>query len=243
MKTQLLSFVVLALPWLASCNGADLASGATVSEREVSALAVAEPGAKATEYSARSATLRLFGTQGEGAAAFATLADTATWDTSNVRVGETMGRSLKLVAVRESAIEIVDTTTNSRRTVRAGEDLTVRVIEHEFDRAARETGEHVFHISASSLARVASRYGIGTTCESVELATYTPCKVTAVAKNSLAARVGLQAGDLLISADGVTVTPDNLGTILRGLGESRSQSVQLTLARGGVFFPRVYLVE
>ena len=125
MKTQLLSFVVLALPWLASCNGADLASGATVSEREVSALAVAEPGAKATEYSARSATLRLFGTQGEGAAAFATLADTATWDTSNVRVGETMGRSLKLVAVRESAIEIVDTTTNSRRTVRAGEDLTV----------------------------------------------------------------------------------------------------------------------
>ena len=41
----------------------------------------------------------------------------------------------------------------------------------------------------------------------------------------------------------VTVTPDNLGAILRGLGESRSQSVQLTLARGGVFFPRVYLVE
>ena len=41
MKTQLLSFVVLALPCLASCNGADLASGATVSEREVSALAVA----------------------------------------------------------------------------------------------------------------------------------------------------------------------------------------------------------
>ena len=83
MRTQLLSFVVLALPWVASCTGADISSETTVSEREVSALAVPEPNAKASEYAARPVTLRLFGTQGVGSAAFATLADTFNWDTSN----------------------------------------------------------------------------------------------------------------------------------------------------------------
>ena len=85
MRTQLLSFVVLALPWATSCTGADISSERTVSEREVSALAVPEPNAKASEYAARPVTLRLFGTQGVGSAAFATLADTSNWDTSNVR--------------------------------------------------------------------------------------------------------------------------------------------------------------
>jgi hypothetical protein len=243
MRTQLVSVFVLALPWLASCNGADVSAGAVVTEREVAALAVPEPSAPASEYSARAVTLRLFGTQGEGRAAFATLADTATWDTNNVRVGETIGRGLKLVSVSESAIELLDTTTATRRTVRSGEDLAVRVIEHEFDRAALESGEHVFHISARSLARVASRYGVGTTCEPVAFADRTPCQVAAVAKHSLADRLGLQAGDLLMTEDGEAVTPHNLSAILRSITESKSQSLQLTVARGGIFLARVYLAE
>jgi len=243
MRTQLLSFVVLALPWVTSCTGADISSETTVSEREVSALAVPEPNAKASEYAARPVTLRLFGTQGVGSAAFATLADTSNWDTSNVRVGETIGRSLKLVAVGESSIELVDSTSSLRRTVRAGEDIAVRVIEHDFDRAAIESGEHLFHVQARSLARVESRYGVGAGCEPVSFGGTTPCKVSYVTKHSLAARLGLQAGDLLVAADGEAVTPENLTAILRRLGESKSQSLQLTVARGGVFLERVYVAE
>lgn len=242
MKTQLVSLALVALPWVASCTGAD-GTSPTVTPKEVAALAVPEQGASASEYVAHPTTLRLFGTQGEGSTAFATLADTSSWDTSNVRVGETIGRSLQLVSVSDAGIELYDTTTQERRTVRSGEDFGVRVIEHEFDRAAVESAEHVFHTHARSLARIEARYGTGTSCESVSFAGQTSCKVGVVAKNSLAARLGLQTGDLLLSADGAAVTPSNLASLLHRLSEEQSQSLQLAMARGGVVIDRMYVAQ
>lgn len=242
MKTQLVSLALVALPWVASCTGADSASP-TVTKQEVAALAVPEEGAPASEYVAHPTTFRLFGTQGEGATAFATLADTSSWDTSNIRVGETIGRSLQLVSVSDAGIELLDTTTREGRMVRSGEDISVRVIEHEFDRAAVESSEHVFHTHARSLARIEARYGIGTSCETVSFAGQSPCKVGVVAKNSVAARLGLQPGDLLLGADGSPVTPSNLASQLHRLGEQQSQSLQLSMARGGVVIDRMYVAE
>lgn len=243
MKTQIVSLLFVALPWLASCTGADVSSGSTVTDREVAALAVAEPGAKASEYVARSAELRLFGTQGAGSEAFATLADTKTWETTNVAVGQVVGRSLKLVAVRDSAIDLLDTVSGVRRTVAAGEDISVRIIEHEFDRAAQEDASHVFHVRPKSLSRVAARYGVGASCESAEFASASMCRIASVAKHSVADRLDLKVGDLVVSADGQAVTPGNLAEVLRSLGTDKSQALQLTIARGGVFLPRVYLAD
>lgn len=243
MKTQIVSLLFVTLPLLASCTGADVSSGSTVSDREVAALAVAEPGAKASEYQARAAEFRLFGTQGEGSEAFATLADTKTWETSNVTVGQTIGRSLKLVAVRENEIDILDTVTGKPQTVRTGENVSVRIIEHEFDRAAQETASHVFHTDPRGLQRVASRYGVGASCETVAFAGHSPCRITAVAKHSLADRLDLKVGDLVVSSDGQPVTPDSLASVLRSMADTASQARQLTIARHGVFLPRVYLSE
>ncbi len=243
MKTQIVSLLFVALPWLAACSGADVSSGSTVTDREVAALAVAEPGAKAAEYVARGAELRLFGTQGEGSDAFATLADKKTWETTNIAVGQVVGRSLKLVAVRENEIDLLDTVSGVRRTVAAGEDISVRIIEHEFDRAAQESASHVFHVSPRSLGRVAARYGIGASCQSAEFAGQSLCRISSVAKHSVADRLDLKVGDLVVSADGQAVTPENLSEVLRSLGSDKSQALQLTIARHGVFLPRVYLAE
>lgn len=242
MKTQLVSLALVALPWVASCTGSDSASP-EVTQTEVAALAVPEQGALASEYVAHPTTFRLFGTQGQGATAFATLADTSSWDTSNIRVGETIGRNLQLVAVSDAGIELYDSTTKERRTVRSGEDILVRVIEHEFDQAAVEGAEHVFHTHARSLARIEARYGIGTSCEPVSFAGQTPCKVGVVSPSSLAALLGLKTGDLLLAADGSAVTPSNLHALLHRLSEEQSQSLQLSLARGGVVIDRMYVAE
>ena len=174
---------------------------------------------------------------------FATLADTKTWETSNVTVGQTIGRSLKLVAVRENEIDILDTVTGKPQTVRAGENVSVRIIEHEFDRAAQETASHVFHTDPRGLQRVASRYGVGASCETVAFAGHSPCRITAVAKHSLADRLDLKVGDLVVSSDGQPVTPDSLASVLRSMADTASQARQLTIARHGVFLPRVYLSE
>lgn len=212
-------------------------------EREIRTLARPEAGAAAADYRARAVTLRLYGTQGAGDAASATLADTANWATRTYRVGETVGRNLTLAAVREDAIELTDTATGTRRTVRAGEELRVRVIEHAFDFAATPHGEHQWGVQAATLARLISRYGVGATGSEVSLHGARMIRLSAVQPQSALARLGFRAGDLLVDVNGEPARADSPAALCQALSQASSQMVLVTVVRGGARFEIAYAVQ
>ncbi|MFO0575791.1 MAG: hypothetical protein U1A78_17480 [Polyangia bacterium] len=258
-KTSLLS---LALPlWLlggavvlpsparsAPTRGAIAAP--TLTDRELARLAAPEPGAPAAEYRVRAVTLRLFGTQGTGAGKSATLADTATWATHTYTLGQTVGRSLVLSAVHEDTIELRDSLSGAVSTVRAGADVAVKLVEHAFDFAAVDHGQHQWSVRAAVLGQILGRYGVGATATEVTLNNTRTARLSAVKPGSALARLGFQEGDLLVSVSrGISGQPlagplvELPAAMCAALSQPSSQTVLVTLLRGGQRFDLAYAVE
>jgi len=229
-----------------SCSDAETPNDQPT-EREARALVNAEPGAAATEYRSRNVTLRLFGTQAadDEGSAFATLADTTTFATQNYRLGETIGRNLKLYAIRDSGIELVDVVTGMHRTVEAGQDFTARIIEHDFDRAALDQGQHQWTVKGRSMARLAARYGLGSTVVPMERAfgDWQGVKLGAVDRRGVLGRLGLIEGDLLLAIDGREASVATTAALSGRFAEQQSQVLLLTIARGGNIWEAAYVVE
>lgn len=221
-----------------------------------STLAQPEPGATATEYSVRAVTLRLFGTSGaaggpagaadETSAPFATLADTATWATTNYALGETIGRNLRLVAVFEDGIELVDSEAGGARLrLSAGEDLSVRLVEHRFDRAVIDEGQHQFVVNATGLAGLLASRGLGATLTRMEaaFAGYRGLALVRVDRRGALARLGLVSGDRLLAIDGEAATADGLAALQARLQATQPGSFLLTISRGGSVWEATYVVK
>ena len=246
MKTHIQVLLGAALCTVSACSQAEVGPAAVsanaVTTGEVKSLKNPEPGAAPAQYQAKVVTLRLLGTQGEGAEASATLADTATWYTQTYRVGETLGRNLKLAAVRESELELSDGSV-SPRLVRAGQDVQVRLIEHEFDTAAVERGEHQWTVKAAAMARLLGRYGIGATATPIEFAGRAGIKLGAVQPSSLLARLGMQKGDLLFTLGDKPATPVSLESLAAEVTQARSQVLTVQMARGASLWERAYVIE
>lgn len=249
MKTHihvLLGATLCTLSTLSACSQADggsaAVSAAAVTPSEVKALKSPEPGAAPAQYQAKVVTLRLLGTQGEGGEASATLADTTTWYTRTYRLGETLGRNLKLTAVRDSELELSDNGAPPR-IVRAGQDVQLRLIEHEFDTAAVERGEHQWTVKAAAMARLLSRYGIGATATPIEFAGRAGIKLGAVQPGSLLARLGMQKGDLLFELSGKPATPASLESLAAEATQAKSQVITVQMARGASLWERAYVIE
>jgi C-terminal processing protease CtpA/Prc len=241
MNKTIVSLLLCSVSSLLACEGGR--STGEVTSQEVAALALPEPAAAQDDYQARQVTFRLFGTQGEGNEAFATLSELPNFETRDVAVGGTVGRNLRLSGVLDQQIVLEDTTTGQRRTVRSGEDFAVRVIEHAYDQAVKEQASHTYTVRKEALARLSVRYGVGAGCEEVSFAGRTFCRITRVDRSSVAARLDLKVGDLLLDANGQTVTSQNIEQALRSLSESKSEAFPLTLARHGVLLNRLYLSE
>jgi hypothetical protein len=242
-KTKTLSIVLgLSMFTLSACAGA-VAGPPDITAQQVAALSIPEPGAPVADYHRRDVTLRLFGTQGEGAAASATLCDTETWATQTYALGALLGRNLQVWAVRENEVELLDTTTQLHHTVQAGQELRVQLIEHEFDRVALDHGQHQWSVKAQSMAKVAQRYGVGATATTIEYAGLPGIKLSAVAKNSVLSRLGLVDGDLLLSYNGQAMTVGSLTALATEVAQQHSQVVQLTVVRGGSFMETSYVIE
>lgn len=247
MKTTTQILLGAALLTFSACSGAGepnvtSASPLPVTAGEVRAMAAPEPGAPPAEYQERRVTLRLLGTQGQGALASATLADTATWHTRTYKLGETVGRNLKLAAIEESQIELTGGEVPVRK-VRAGEDVQLRLIEHEFDTAAIDKGEHQWTVRAAAMARLLGRYGVGATATPIEYAGLAGVKLGPVQPGSALGRLGLQQGDLLFEVGGQPATPASLEALAVETTHSRRQVVTVKLGRGGALFERAYVVE
>jgi len=162
MRTaKLYFFTCLLLVCLAAPAPAASQPAAPISEADSARLAAPEPGAPAAEYRVRMATLRLLGTQGTGATASATLADISSWNARTYTVGQTIGRGRKLVAAQADAVEILDSVSGARSSLSAGQELRVRLIDHVFDIAAVDHGQHQWTVSSALPARILERYGVG----------------------------------------------------------------------------------
>jgi hypothetical protein len=233
----------LSIMTLAACAGGEQAP-LEITSQQVAALSLPEPGARPSEYHSRDVNFRLFGTQGAGSeSASATLADTATWATETYAVGAVLGRNLQVAAVREGEVELLDTTTQLRRIVRAGDELRVSLIEHELDRVALDHGNHQWSVKAQGMAKVAQRYGVGATATAIEYAGLPGIKLSAVRRNSVLSRLGLVEGDLLLSYNGQAMTVSALTALATEVAQQHSQVVQLTIVRGGSFMETSYVIE
>lgn len=218
-----------------------------------SALTQPEPGAAASEYTTRPVTLRLFGTSGVGAdspsgadesAAFATLADTATWATTNYHLGQVVGRGLRIVAISEDGIELSDSLSGGARLrLRAGEDLTVRLVEHRFDRAVIDEGQHQFRLQGGSMKDLLATYGLGVTSGRMPaaFAGYRGLRLLRVGADGALARMGLQSGDRLLAIDGHAANAELLATLPERL--SQPGVLLLTVARGGNVWEAAYVIN
>lgn len=223
---------------------------AGLTERDVARLAAPEPGATAADYRVRPVTLRLFGTQGSGDSATATLADTSTWATQTYRLGQPLGRGLVLSAVREDAIELRDTVSGTVHTVRAGADVATRLIEHSFDYAALDHGQHQWSVRAATLSQILTRYGVGATATEVTLGTTRAARLSVVRPGSALDRLGFKEGDLLVALDrglaGQPPSPSLLelpAALCARLSQPSSYAVVVTLIRGGARYDVAYAVE
>lgn len=223
----------LALLGVPACTPAQLDNQGAVDEAEVRSLAAPEPGASAGEYQRRAVTLRLFGTQvaeGSGEAAFATIAETDTWQTRDVRVGQTLGRNLVLTAVASEGVRLRDGARSLW--VPVGGDLPASLIEHQYDRAVRDEGEHVYSVQPAVLGRLLARYGFGGAAEQVTLAEQPALRLSAVAPGGLLQRLGFAEGDLIFAVDGEPPTPAGLQPALARLLKPESGAVLVRVAHG-----------
>jgi hypothetical protein len=236
-------------PALAAPTRSALAA-ATLTDRDVARLAAPEPGAAAADYRVRAVTLRLFGTQGSGTSASATLADTASWATHTYALGQTIGRSLVLSAVQKDSIDLRDSLTGAVSVVRAGADVSVRLVEHAFDVAAVDRGEHQWSVRAAVLGQILARYGVGATATEVTLHNTRAARLSAVKPGSALARLGFREGDLLVAVNrGASGQPmaaplvELPAALCAAVTQPSSQTVLVTLLRGGARFDIAYAVE
>lgn len=218
-------------------------SGLAVSAREVERLVGREPGSQPGDYRARLVTLRLFGTQGEGATASATFADTASWATTTHAVGQLIGRSLTLAAVHADAAELLDSTTGARLSIRVGAELRVRLIEHAFDFAAIDHGQHQWSVRAAAMARILERYGVGGSAQPTMLHGTPGYRLGAVQPRGVLARLGFLDGDVLVAVNGEPATAESPTAIATAVTRASSQVLLVTLVRGGSRFELAYALD
>lgn len=201
-----------------------------VSESELSSLLAPEPGASAAEYQATSARYRLFGVQRSQTPgkSFATLADTATWETRNLHVGELLGRNLRVRAITPEGLELEGA--GGTRVLPVGKDVHLRIIRHRFDTAAVHEGRHRWKVDGGALARIRERYGLGGQAEPVNVFPEPAIRLSHVQEGGVLWRLSLREGDLLFTLDGQPLTPSTLGALADRLVEPGS-TVRLRVYR------------
>lgn len=226
MKTKRCAHLALVL---SACAAGATIDGVEIDEAEVKTLSLPEPGARAGEYRARQAVLRLFGVQGVGTAeAFATVADTRTWATSDHRVGDVLGRNLRIARIDGNGIELAGGAAPIRLEI--GQDVTVRLVEHDYDRAVSYQGAHRYQVRAAVLRRIAAGRGAGATGEEIDIGGERAVRLGAVAPGSALSRLGLREGDRIHGVDGRPARVADVGLVVERL--AAGEPVVLVVGRG-----------
>lgn len=210
-----------------------------VSSDELSRLFAPEANAKASDYRAQTQTFRVLGTQAEGEERFVTLADTTSWETRNVAVGDLIARNLKVVAVDDAGATI--DTAFGRVTVQIGQDLPLRQIRHRFDLAASYQGRLTWQVDSANLKALRAKHGIGATAAEQDVFPDPSIQLVTVDPKGVFAKLGLKEGDLLFTANGQKVAPDGLEALADQL--QTAGTVTLTVYREGAVETLTYNVQ
>jgi hypothetical protein len=250
MKTLSVLTLGIAVATLAACSteappregGTEEELHTGVSQSELSLLLAPEPGAAAAEYEARTTRYRLFGVQLSQvpAESFATLADTSTWETRNLHVGELLGRNLRVTAITPAGLQL--TGTGGARVLAVGQEVPLRVIRHRFDTAAVHEGRLRWRVKAGVVAQLRGRYGLGAEAEPVKVFPEPAIRLTHLQEGGVLARLGFREGDLLFSMNGEPLTPGNLGALADRLAEPGG-TVHLRVFREAAFQALTFTVD
>lgn len=250
MKTFSVLTLGIAVATLAACSTEALpregntaeALHTGVSASELSMLQAPEPGAAAADYEARTTRYRLFGVQLSQvpAESFATLADTSTWETRNLHVGELLGRNHRVTAITPAGLQL--TGTEGTRMIPVGLDVPLRVIRHRFDKAAVHEGRLRWKVKGGEVAQLRRRYGLGAQAEPVKVFPEPAIRLILLQEDGVLARLGFREGDLLFSMNGEPLTPDNLGALADRLAEPGG-TVRLKVFREASFQVLTFTVD
>lgn len=215
-----------------------------ISVHEMKSLLAPEPMGVRSDYFAEARTFRVFGVQPGDAThpGFVTIADTATWHARNVKVGDTMGRNIVVAALDTDRVEF--RAAQQRWWVTVGQDFNLRVIQHAFDIAARDQGNHRWSVRPMLLNRVVERYGVGATGELVawgsgEIA----LRLTDVRADGALARLGFQNGDLWLSVNGRPAQASDLQGVVAALTEPLGTPPTVAMARGPSRWVSTYTLQ
>jgi hypothetical protein len=227
MKTFAVLTIGISVAALASCSsealpperGPEEEIQTGVSELELSALVAPEPGAAAADYEASTSRYRLFGVQISQvpAESFATLAETSAWTVRNLRVGELLGRNMRVAAITPAGLQL----TGDRGTwvIPVGQEARLRVIRHRFDKAAIHQGRHGWRVDGGAVAQISGRYGMGAQAEPVEVFGRPALRLVHLQEEGVLARLGFREGDLLFRMNGQQLAPGDLGAFAARMAE------------------------
>lgn len=213
-----------------------------VSEEELADLLAPELGDAAAAYEARTARYRLFGVQLSPVRteSFATLADTETWETRNLHVGELLGRNLRVTAITSAGLQL--TGPEGSQLLPVGRDVPLRVIRHRFDTAAVHEGRLRWKVKGSVVSQLRGKYGLGAQAETMTVFPQPAIQLTDVQENGVFARLGLHEGDVLFHMNGAPLSPDQLGTLADRLS-TPGGTVQLQVYRQASFQTLTFTVD
>ena len=235
MRAIILAAALLALAGCAEPRVRDL----PITEEEHDSLVDPVPGAEIGDYHAYERTLRVFGTQ--GSPAFATLTDVKTWQSWNLRPGDTLGRGLRVADVKDGTLSLVDA--NGRAvTIARGSDVQVRTIAHRLDDASLYEGRATWRVEAASMREVLDASGPGVMAELRDDLLPVPLtELVAVHPEGVLGRLDLREGDFLIALDGESFTPALVDTL--AARATTPGTFTLTVFRASAPGPRTYRVE
>lgn len=199
-----------------------------VSRGDLPHLLSREPGASIEQYRARTVTYRLFGVQAGDEVPFATLADTSTWATRNIRPGDRLARNLQVVDIGDDTVTLRGA--GGIQKLHVGEDVALRVIHHIVDEAAVYRGKHRFDADVEAMRLVRDRYGLGADAAYASKLDHDGVELTNVRPDGLLAKLDLRDGDLISRVNDGPVTEENVSQLLETLTTVGSHSILVVRA-------------
>lgn len=243
-RNRVLAIAVVGL-WGCSPQDASISESlgekTNLSEHEVRSLFVPEPASSPEEYLAQSLSLRLFGVQLRDQR-FATVANTVTWSTRNLREGDLIARNIRVQSLEQGRIHLATPEGLVELEV-GGRDLTLRAVRHRFDLAVESLGRHRWRVNRDALGAIYSRYGVGAVGKPIAVLGENGVELAAVDPNGALARLGLRAGAILVSAGGESVEATRLDQVIERILAARGSQVSIRAYVNGHGTSVTYLVE
>jgi hypothetical protein len=170
------------------------------------------------QYQARRETYRLFGIElGDGTLPkTAIVADTKTWSTRTWKEGDLVGRGLRVAAIADGRVDLVDAR-GATLSLARGEDLSLRVARHELDVVAVPLGKHRLRVDSAAARAALEAHGAGATAEKVDIFGGPALKLGALEPGGLFAEAGFKEGDLLLAVGEDPVTEGTLNELAAAL--------------------------